>query len=214
MERVICIIIGYAAGLFQTGFFYGKLHNIDIREHGSGNAGTTNISRTLGKKAGLITYAGDTLKAIICSVIIHFCFGRQNQDMELLYILYGGLGVILGHNHPFYLKFQGGKGIAATSGVILSLVPYNWIMAVLGFFTFVIVTKVSKYVSLGSLVMITCFLIEFVLFGQMGWYDVSDVVLYESYAVVLVMTVFGYVRHRANIVRLFKGTERKIGQKK
>lgn len=214
MERVICIIIGYAVGLFQTGYIYGRMHHLDIREHGSGNAGTTNITRVLGKKAGIITYLGDALKSVVSAVIIHFAFGADNLDIEFLLVLYGGLGVVLGHNFPFYLKFKGGKGIAATSGVALSLFPYNWVLTVLGFLTFTGVSLATKYVSVGSLVFVTGFLIEFVIFGQCGYFGVGASILYEAYAVVLFITVLAFARHRANIKRLLNGTERKIGQKK
>lgn len=214
MERVICIVIGYIVGLFQTGYLYGKLHHIDIREHGSGNAGTTNIARTLGKKAGIITYLGDTLKSVVSAVIIHFVFGKTNTDIEFLLVLYGGLGVVLGHNFPFYLKFKGGKGIAATSGVALSLFPYNWFLTLSGLLTFSIGSLVTKYVSVGSLIFVTSFLIEIIIFGQYGYFNVSSSILYEAYTVVFIMTALAYIRHRANIKRLLNGTERKIGQKK
>lgn len=214
MERVICLIIGYIAGLFQTGYIYGKLHHIDIREHGSGNAGTTNITRTLGKKAGIITYLGDCLKSVVSAIVIHFVFGAENSNIEFLLVLYGGLGVVLGHNFPFYLKFKGGKGIAATSGVVLSLFPYNWILTVLGALTFSGFSLLTKYVSVGSLVFITSFLIEFIIFGQAGYFGVPSAILYEAYAIVFIITALGFLRHLANIKRLFNGTERKIGQKK
>ena len=214
MERVICIIIGYVMGLFQTGYLYGKLNHIDIRQHGSGNAGTTNITRTLGKKAGIITYFGDTLKSVVSAVIIHLIFGKGNSNIEFLLILYGGLGVVLGHNFPFYLKFKGGKGIAATSGVALSLLPYNWVFPVSGFLTFTLGSLVTKYVSMGSLIFVTSFLIEIIIFGQFGYFGVSSNILYEAYAVVFAITLLAYIRHIANIKRLLNGTERKIGQKK
>ncbi len=102
MERLICIIIGYIFGLFQTGYIYGRLHRIDIREHGSGNAGTTNAMRTLGKKAGIITYVGDMLKAVVASFIVRLIFSNSNIDIVTL-ILYSGIGVVLGHNFPVYL---------------------------------------------------------------------------------------------------------------
>lgn len=214
MERVICLVIGYICGLFQTGYLYGRLNHIDIRKYGSGNAGTTNAMRTLGKKAGVITYAGDTLKAIVSAVIIYFVFGRNNPDMEFLYVLYGGLGVVLGHNFPCYLNFKGGKGIAATSGVALSLMPYNLALAVLGGATFAGVTIITKYVSLGSLTFIGLFFIEFVIFGQCGFFPVADSVLNEAYIIVFIITALAFIRHRANIMRLLHGSERKIGQKK
>ena len=112
--------------------------------------------RTLGKKAGIITYLLDTFKAVFAALAVHFLFGR-NSDIEMLLFLYSGFGVVLGHNFPVYLKFKGGKGIAATSGVALSLLLFPkhcWVFAVFGLITFASVTLISKYVSLGSLVLI------------------------------------------------------------
>ena len=118
-ERIICIIIGYFIGaIIQTGYWIGRFSHIDIRNYGSGNAGTTNVMRNLGRKAGLLTYAFDMLKVVFSDVIIHFLFGN-NLGNEMLLFLYSGFGVVLGHNFPFYLKFKGGKGIAASSGVII-----------------------------------------------------------------------------------------------
>jgi len=214
MERIICIIIGYIMGLFQTGYLYGRINHIDIRQHGSGNAGTTNITRTLGKKAGIITYFGDTLKSVVSAVVIHLVFGKSNSNIEFLLVLYGGLGVVLGHNFPFYLKFKGGKGIAATSGVALSLLPYHWVFPVLGFLTFTLGSLITKYVSMGSLIFVTSFLIEIIVLGQYGSFGASSNILFEAYAVVFAITLLAYIRHIANIKRLLNGTERKIGQKK
>ncbi|MBQ2100633.1 MAG: glycerol-3-phosphate acyltransferase, partial [Lachnospiraceae bacterium] len=81
MVRVIAILIGYIFGLFQTAFFYGKLHGIDIREHGSGNSGTTNALRVLGTKAGLIVFLGDCLKCILAIVVVRLLFGNSHEDM-------------------------------------------------------------------------------------------------------------------------------------
>lgn len=214
MIRVICILMGYCFGLFQTAFIYGKIKGIDIRNYGSGNAGTTNVMRTLGKKAGIITYAGDCLKAVFCTLAIHLLFGSTYADMEFLLALYGGLGVVLGHNFPFYMGFKGGKGIAATSGFILSLIPYNWLIVLIAATAFFGTLFISRYVSLASLFFVTVVLIEIVAFGQLGYFAMPQSYCYEAYAVTLVVVVMAFVRHRENIKRLLSGTERKIFQKK
>lgn len=214
MNRIFSLIIGYVFGLFQTAYIYGRMNNIDIRDHGSGNAGTTNAMRTLGKKAGIITYIGDMSKAVLAAVVVHFVFGQNDPDSELMLFCYSGLGVVLGHNFPFYLGFKGGKGIAATSGVVISFIPYNWILTVLGFVTFATVVLVSKYVSLGSLIAILGFFVEFVILGSLGILGENVGHLYEAYAVIGFMTALGFIRHKENIKRLFNGTERKIGEKK
>ena len=84
MVRIFCLLIGWVFGLFQTAYFYGKSKGIDIRQHGSGNSGTTNALRVLGTKAGLIVFAGDCLKCIIAVMIVRFTFGRSNPDIKYL----------------------------------------------------------------------------------------------------------------------------------
>lgn len=213
MERIICLIIGYACGLFQTGYLYGKMKHVDVREFGSGNAGTTNTMRVLGKKAGVITYLGDSLKAVAAGVITNLIYGGSCQNMIFVLLLYTGLGVVLGHNFPFYMGFKGGKGIAASSGVLIAL--FDWKLIVLAFLTFVIVTTISKYVSLGSLCMMAGFFIELVIFGQLGMvHNLHPDNRMEAYIIGFILSALAFYRHRANIGRLLNGTERKIGQKK
>lgn len=207
MERVICLLIGYVFGLFQTAYFYGKAHGIDIRQHGSGNSGTTNALRVLGTKAGLIVLAGDCLKCIIAVVIVRLIFGGSHPDTIYLLCLYTGAGAILGHNFPFYMNFKGGKGIAATAGMILSFHPYFIIMGVVAFFGIFLTTHM---VSLGSLMVYAGFMIEMVICGQLGLFgELTQMQLYEMYAITFFLTVMAYWRHRENIVRLIHGNERK-----
>lgn len=111
MERIICLIIGYVCGLFQTSYIIGKMHKTDIREHGSGNAGTTNALRTFGKKAGALTLLGDLLKCIIAILLVRLIFGRTEGSIMPLLSVYAAAGCILGHNFPVYLNFRGGKGL-------------------------------------------------------------------------------------------------------
>lgn len=206
MERVICLIIGYVFGLFQTAFIYGKLHGIDIREHGSGNAGTTNTLRVLGTKAGLIVLAGDIIKCILAIVISGLIFGDSHPEEIYLLKLYAAAGAILGHNFPFYLHFRGGKGIAATAGLILSFHIAFLPMGVIIFFgTFFL----THYVSLGSLLVYAGLMIEMVVAGQMGLFGASQAILNEMYIVTAFLTVLAYYKHRENIGRLLKGVERK-----
>ena len=87
MVRVICVLIGYLFGLFQTAYFYGRAHGIDIRQHGSGNSGTTNALRVLGTKAGLIVFAGDCLKCMAAVGITRLVFGGSHPDMIYLLCL-------------------------------------------------------------------------------------------------------------------------------
>ena len=190
------------------------MHHIDIREHGSGNSGTTNAMRTLGKKFGFITYFGDALKAVF-AIILTFCVFGNEYGGHMLIALYTGLGVILGHNFPFYMNFKGGKGIAASSGVIFALAFFDWKFVVLGFCTFFIALALTKYVSFSSLCLMTGFLIEMIVWGQLGMvHHLNKGDKIEAYLLVFIMTLLSFVRHKDNIKRLANGTERKIGEKK
>lgn len=206
MERIICIVIGYLFGLFQTAFIYGKLHGIDIREHGSGNAGTTNTLRVLGTKAGLIVLAGDIIKCILAIVLCSVLFDKTHPNEIYLLKLYAAAGAILGHNFPFYLQFKGGKGIAATAGLILAFHPYFIVMGVIVFFGIFFTTH---YVSLGSLLVYAGLMIQMVVAGQMGVFGASQQVLIEMYIITALLTILAYYKHRENIKRLIKGEERK-----
>lgn len=213
MERIISILIGYAFGLFQTGYIYGMMNHVDIRKHGSGNAGTTNALRTLGWKAGVITFIGDCLKCVVAVIVVRMIFSKS--DMVSLLSAYAGLGAVLGHNFPFYLKFKGGKGIAATAGLILAINPIMFLTVAI---VFVSIVWFTQYVSLGSLVIMLLFVIEVLIYGQSGGLGLTPPALYEFYAIAVVLTVLAFYRHRANIKRLLTGTEnktdiRKIGKK-
>lgn len=206
MERAICLVIGYVFGLFQTAYLYGKLHGIDIRNYGSGNAGTTNTLRTLGTKAGLIVLLGDIMKCILAIVLTNLLFRNSHTDEIYLLKIYAAAGAILGHNFPFYLHFKGGKGIAATAGMILSFHPYLIPMGVLLFFGTFFTTH---YVSLGSLLVYAGFMTELVVLGQLGIFGMPQVALNEMYVVAGFLTVMAYYKHKDNIKRLLDGTERK-----
>lgn len=206
MERIICLAIGYVCGLFQTAYLYGRAHGIDIRNYGSGNAGTTNALRVLGAKAGLIVFAGDVLKCAIAVTIARLAFGASNPEMKYLLMLYAAAGTILGHNFPVYLQFKGGKGIAATAGLIAAFHPA---FIPVGFVLFATAFLTTHYVSLGSLLVYAGFMIQLVVMGEMGIFGMSRGHLLELYAVGAFLTAMAYIRHRANIGRLLRGEERK-----
>ena len=199
-------MIGYVFGLFQTAYLYGKLHGIDIRNYGSGNAGTTNTLRTLGTKAGLIVLLGDIMKCILAIVLTNLLFRNSHTDEIYLLKICAAAGAILGHNFPFYLHFKGGKGIAATAGMILSFHPYLIPMGVLLFFGTFFTTH---YVSLGSLLVYAGFMTELVVLGQLGIFGMPQAALNEMYVVAGFLTVMAYYKHKDNIKRLLDGTERK-----
>lgn len=208
MERIICVLIGYAFGLLQTGYIYGKLHHIDIRKLGSGNAGTTNALRTLGWKAGLVTFLGDSFKCVAAVVVATLLYRESHTEMLPLLAMYAGAGAVLGHNYPFYLGFKGGKGIAATAGLIISTV--NIWMVLICLLVFIGVVAVTRYVSVGSLLVVAIYLAEVVIYGQMGGFAVAPEYLWEMYAIAAFLMVSAFIKHRQNIKRLLNGTENKL----
>lgn len=207
IARIVCLLIGYVCGLFETSYFYGKTKNTDIREHGSGNAGTTNALRTFGIVGGIITLLGDVLKSMAAIGIAYLLFHTKYAGAEHLFMMYAGLGAILGHNFPFYLHFRGGKGIACTAGFIVAFCP---MMVPVCLIAFVGVVAVTRYVSLGSLVVVCLFYLQLLLFGNMGLLYGAPKYLNEIYLLGAVIVILAVVRHRKNITKLKNGTENKI----
>lgn len=209
MLRILLLIIGYFIGNIETGYIFGKIHKMDIRNYGSGNAGATNTLRVLGAKAGLVVFLGDFCKSLIPCLVVRFIF-RDNVSLSYIYMLYIGLGVVLGHNFPFYLGFKGGKGVASTAGIILAL---DIRIAVVCLIVFIVTVAITRYVSLGSifvmiiLIGMSHFLVKFSYgFGE----GASPMEFRLLTAAVGLLSIF---MHRANIKRLLGGTENKIGKK-
>ncbi|ABR49006.1 protein of unknown function DUF205 [Alkaliphilus metalliredigens QYMF] len=192
MINLLVIISAYFIGNFSTSFIVGKLtSNIDIRQHGSGNAGSTNVLRTLGVKAAALTFLGDTLKGMLSFYLAQRFVGEQAALMA-------GIAVVIGHNWPVLLGFKGGKGIATTIGVALIASPLAAIASIsLG----VVILYRYKYVSLSSITAMT--ILPFFLFSYGLEYFIFG----------LVLSVMAIYRHRENIKRLRTGTEKKIGRK-
>ncbi len=204
--RLISLLIGYGFGLFQTAYIYGRLHGIDIRTKGSGNAGTTNALRTFGTSVGFLVFAGDCLKAVFALLLIRLLFSGSHAEILPALMLYAGGGCVLGHNYPFYMNFKGGKGVACTAGVIIVFSP---LLAIIGVILFCSTLTLTHYVSLGSLLLGAEFLIGTILLGQTGLLGISGGPLIEVYAIALLIVGEMYFRHRENIKRLISGTERK-----
>lgn len=207
MIRIVCLAIGYVFGLFQTSYFLGKAHHMDIREHGSGNAGTTNALRTMGKKAAAITLLCDCLKCVLAVCVIRVLFKESHGGEMSLLVLYGAAGCILGHNFPVTMGFKGGKGIAASVGMILAFDWKLFLIAAVVFFTFFFL---SHYVSLCSLASYLVVFVGTVIFGRMGYYGLDLRGRLELYALMGALMLLAIWRHRENIKRLLAGNENKI----
>lgn len=211
---LLVVAIGYGFGCFSTGYVVGRMNGHDIREEGSGNIGTTNALRTMGAKGGALTFGGDLLKALIPTLVIRFFCSRVlglASDETYLLTLLVGLGVVIGHNFPFYLHFKGGKGIAVSAAVILASATNSvtgWSMIGIFLFAFIVVVAITRYVSLGSLIVVWFFPIYTVI-----QYHDSDKIAFMLF-VSLLFTALAYFKHAGNIKRLIAGTERKLGEKK
>jgi len=203
LDAVYVIIIAYLFGSIPTAIIAGKLlKNIDIREHGSGNAGATNVFRVLGPKWGIIVLIIDILKGFVpvfwLAALIH-----PQADTLIYYQILAAISAIAGHVWTIFAGFRGGKGVGTAAGVFLGLAPLPLSAALL---IFVIIVAVSRYVSLGSLLGSLCFLLILLVQRFLMQVNIPDILLYLA---VIVVAIIWYA-HRSNIGRLFKGNENKI----
>lgn len=196
MTYFIVFIISYFIGTISGSYIIGKLFlNKDIRNYGSGNAGTTNAMRVLGKKAGVFTFLIDFLKGVLVTFIINKFFGYN-------YVPLGILGSVIGHDFPFYMNFKGGKGVATTLG---ALAIYNLPLTFICFLFWVFGTIISKIVSLGSILFFLSIIVIYHVFSNVSIYNLL---------IIDIIAIIGIIRHKSNIKRLLNGTENKIGGKK
>ena len=165
--RFLCLAIGYLFGNFQTAYILGKLKGIDIREYGSGNAGTTNAIRVLGTKAGLLVFAGDMLKSLIALLLVGAIFGKSHPESVYLLKSWAIMGVVLGHDFPFFMNFKGGKGVAVMAGFAFG---YHWSFIPSSILLFFIPYLTTTFVSLGSLMVYGGTFIQLIIEGQMGMF--------------------------------------------
>jgi len=194
MKVTLVLIFSYLLGSVPIGFIAGSyLRGIDIRQHGSGNIGTTNVFRILGAGPGLFVFAGDLAKGIIPVLL-----GKEISGSSLA--LLAGLAAIVGHNWSIFLRFKGGRGVATGAGVILALSP---VVILIAFSLWAVTVLLSRYVSLGSILATISVPLLMFWFHQPRPYIVFGSIL----AILIVY------RHRPNIKRLLNGTEAKIGER-
>lgn len=205
--RIASLAIGYLFGIFQTAYVCGRIKGIDIREHGSGNAGTTNTLRVLGFKTAVIVFLGDFLKCIAAVLVTKFIFKNMAPDILPLLGIYAGAGAVLGHNFPVQLGFRGGKGIACTGGLIVATDPRIALVAIA---SFLLIVALTRYVSLASIVLVLEFFTLVLVHGSRGVYGMTQGARMEMYAVAAFLMLMAIYQHRANIVRLVHGRENKL----
>ena len=208
--RILCVIIGYGFGLFQTGYLYGRSQGVDIRTKGSGNTGATNALRVFGLKGGLIVLFFDALKAFLPCLAVRLIF--KGDPYWIVYLVYVAFGVALGNNYPCWLQFKGGKGVATTLGWALAWDPLSTGIGLVWFF-FVAVT--TGYVSLASITTALGVVALALVYGYRTFVSpFESPVFIEFFLMVVVLMTLLILRHRSNIRRLFSGTENRFGHKK
>ena len=198
----IPILLSYLVGAIPFGYIIGRLwKGIDIREHGSGNIGFTNVLRAVGTVPGAIALILDIGKGV-ATVVGIARLGEAN--LAILPVLCG-IAAIIGHNWTIYLEFKGGKGIATTIGVFIALEP---IATLISLAVWVITVAITRYVSLGSILLVICLPIAIFAIKLASKQYITAVLVAAIFAM-----VFAVYKHRSNIGRLLNGTERKMGQK-
>ncbi|MDP8248346.1 MAG: glycerol-3-phosphate 1-O-acyltransferase PlsY [Candidatus Tritonobacter lacicola] len=191
------VVMAYLIGSVPTAFIIARLAGgIDIRKHGSGNAGATNVFRTVGKAAGTACFLCDAGKGLAAVILAGALFPATGLPGELLAFA----AVVAGHNWPVFLGFRGGKGMATMIGGFLGIAPWVVLSCIL---LWLLVVTLSRYVSLGSIAAAAAIPLFLWLYGH-------GAVLIVFGALLGILAV---IRHRSNIKRLLSGTENKIGQK-
>lgn len=194
------VLVAYVVGATPFGYLAGKLRGIDIREHGSGNIGATNVLRVLGKPIGITVLVLDMLKGLLPVIL-----AKAASDSSAIHIA-TAIAAILGHNYTFWLGFKGGKGIATTAGAILPILPWALLAAVLGW---ILALLVTRYVSVASIA--AALLIPLTL-GVQTW--LTGEWNPAVFAFGLFVCVLAIWKHRSNIGRLRRGEENRFGKKK
>ncbi len=202
MIDLILIFWGYLLGSIPFGLLVPKMYGIaDIRKHGSGNIGATNVMRTLDVVPGLLVMAGDVGKGI-AAVLAASILGGRLLAPEIICLL-TGLAAVIGHIFPIFLKFKGGKGVNTALGVMIMLLP---LAALSGLASFIVTVLISRYISLGSMIASLVFF-AVVLAGYLT--DFMNVPLsYLIVAAIIPVLIIG--AHRSNIKRLVNGSENRF----
>ncbi len=195
----IYLIIAYLLGSIPTAIWVGKrFYELDVREHGSKNAGATNTFRVLGKKPGVIVLLIDILKGFLAVSLLVWTTKNIQEDTRAYLLIVAAILAVVGHIYPVFAQFRGGKGVATSLGVILGLYPAAGAICVI---VFIITFMISKYVSLGAIVASIIFpiIVNFIL-------DTS----FELKAFSWVLAALVIYKHKLNIKRLISGTENKM----
>ena len=205
VECIIVAIIAYLIGSINFSVILSKkMAGFDVREKGSGNAGTTNMLRAVGKKAAAITLICDILKGIIAILIAMFIGKIVKNSNTALLVQIAGVAVILGHTFPIFFRFKGGKGVATSLGV---LIMSNWQIGLICLVFALVLMILTQMVSVGSIAAAILYPV-LTLFIPQNYIVSGNYVIYSIILAVLIV-----FNHRENVKRLLNGTENKISFK-
>ncbi len=212
------VAMAYLCGALPFGLLIGFARGVDIRKHGSGNIGATNAGRVLGRGYGILAFALDLLKGTLPTLLAGHWLHRlasagqiDNVWMFAAWLLVA-ITCVLGHVLPVYLKFKGGKGVATSLGVLLGIYPYCTLAALMAFALWSVLTVVTRYVSLASILAAIGYPIFFVVLAswyRASWGEIGE--LWPLYLFNIVIAGLVVYRHRSNIQRLLRGEEPRIG---
>ena len=217
VHLLLLLIAAYLMGTIPFGLIVSRLKGVDIRKQGSGNYGATNVGRVIGRPWGLLVLLLDIGKAVTTLIVARWACDRfalplpgASETAVDAVLLGAGACCVIGNTAPFYLRFKGGKGVATSLGVILGIWPLLTIAGLLAFAVWAVVTKVSGYVSLGSI----CAAIALpALFCGVAWWRGDDIGRHWPLLLLtLILALVILIRHRANISRLMSGTEHRKGK--
>ena len=206
--NVITAIIAYLIGSVNFSVILSKkMAGFDVREKGSGNAGTTNMLRSVGKKAAALTLICDVLKGVVAILIAMFIGWAFKVENQSLLVQIAGIAVVLGHTFPIFFGFKGGKGVATSLGI---LIMSNWQIGLICLVFWVLLIELTRMVSLGSCAAAVLFPVLTLFITDN--YIVSQGSGYLIYSIILAVIVL--FNHRSNIKRIMSGTENRISFKK
>ncbi|MEM9478618.1 MAG: glycerol-3-phosphate 1-O-acyltransferase PlsY [Verrucomicrobiota bacterium] len=213
LSLIVAALVAYVIGATPFGYLAGKMKGLDIREHGSGNIGATNVLRTLGKQWGIPVFILDVLKGVVPVLLgkwlCESSIGEDAQDEGTLLALaaaVSGVAAIIGHNFTFWLGFKGGKGVATSAGALLAIMP---VPVLVGLVVWLVLFYTTGFVAVASILAGLSLPVTVVVEGLL-----QDGINWIYLVTAVIMAVMGVVRHESNIRRLRDGTEHRFERKK
>ena len=198
---------GYLFGSIPWAFILGKVNGIDIRKHGSGNVGATNVRRTLGKKWAVLCFFLDFIKGFLPVLVLNLLYSGNFIDKTPFGVVIIAAASVAGHMWPLFLNFKGGKGISTIAGILLAVAPLSLLA---GGAIWALVFYSTRYVSLAS---IAGALILPVSAFAFSYYKIGNEIPLPSLIMLTAMALLAIIRHKGNIIRLLKGTENRFVKK-